>query len=81
MRNTKEINLFKIKCIIKILVAVVIVFYISSVSMAAEILGDLKIHGFASQGFLISDKYNYLAHDSKKGSFQYNELGINFTKK
>ncbi|MBN1381389.1 MAG: porin [Deltaproteobacteria bacterium] len=47
---------------------------------AMETLGGVQIHGFISQGFLISDEYNYLSHDSKKGSFQYNEMGINFSK-
>jgi hypothetical protein len=40
----------------------------------------VDIHGFISQGFLKSDKYNYLANDSEKGSFQFNEIGINFGK-
>ena len=40
----------------------------------------VDIHGFISQGFLYSDEYNYLAHNSKDGSFEYNEFGINFSK-
>jgi len=42
--------------------------------------GGVDIHGFVSQGFIISDKYNYLTHNSKEGSFEYNEIGINFSK-
>src|SRR5882724_11010020 len=39
----------------------------------------LQIHGFASQGFLVSSYNNYLAK-SKRGSFEFTEVGINFTK-
>jgi len=41
---------------------------------------DLKIdiHGYISQGFLIGNKNNFLA-DTEKGTFQFNELGINFS--
>ncbi len=47
--------------------------------LSAE-LGGVDIHGFISQGFIMSDQYNYLTHNSKKGSFEYNEVGINFSK-
>ncbi len=40
----------------------------------------VDVHGFISQGFLYSDEYNYLAHNSTDGSFEYNEFGINFSK-
>ena len=40
----------------------------------------LAIHGFLSQGYIKSDKNNYLA-DTKEGSFEFNEMGINFQKK
>jgi hypothetical protein len=39
----------------------------------------LQIHGFASQGFLVSTKNNYLAK-SKQGSFELTEVGVNLTK-
>ncbi len=48
-------------------------------SFAMEEAG-IDIHGFVSQGFLKSNEYNYLTHDSKDGSFQYNEMAINFGK-
>lgn len=38
----------------------------------------IDIHGYISQGFLISNKNNFLA-DTEKGTFQFNELGINFS--
>jgi hypothetical protein len=37
----------------------------------------LDFHGFISRGFLATTKYNYLADDSKDGSFQYTEAGLN----
>lgn len=46
-------------------------------SFAAD-LGDVEIHGFLSQGFLKSNENNYLARSSK-GSFDFNEMGINFS--
>jgi hypothetical protein len=39
----------------------------------------VEIHGFVSQGFIKSTGNNYLAR-SKRGSFEFNEVGINFTK-
>ena len=40
--------------------------------------GDVMIHGFISQGYLYSDKNDYLA-DTSDGTFQFNEMGINFS--
>jgi hypothetical protein len=37
----------------------------------------LDFHGFVSQGFLYSGNYNYLADDTKNGSFQFTEFGLN----
>ena len=45
-------------------------------SQAAD-FGDVQIGGFVSQGYLQTNKNNYLA-DSKRGSFEFNEMGINF---
>ncbi len=39
----------------------------------------VDIHGFVSQGYLLSDENNFLA-DTVEGTFQFNELGINFSK-
>jgi hypothetical protein len=39
----------------------------------------LQFHAFASQGFLLSTKNNYLAK-SKDGSFEFTEVGLNLTK-
>ncbi len=40
---------------------------------------ELQIHAFVSQGFLLSTRNNYLAR-TKQGSFEFTEVGINFTK-
>ena len=40
----------------------------------------IDIHGMVSQGYINSDHYNYLAHDSEGGSFQFNEYALNFSK-
>jgi hypothetical protein len=38
----------------------------------------VQVHGFVSQGFIKSTGNDYLAN-SKRGSFEFSELGINFT--
>lgn len=48
-------------------------------SAEAVDLGGVDIHGFISQGYLVSDDNNYLA-DSEDGSLQFNEVGVNFSK-
>jgi len=37
----------------------------------------VDFHGFASQGFLASSGYNYLADNTKKGSFKFSEAAVN----
>lgn len=39
---------------------------------------NIQIHGFASQGYLISTENSYLGN-SEDGSYEYNEVGINFS--
>ena len=39
----------------------------------------VQVHGFVSQGFIGSTGNNYLAY-SKRGSFEFTEVGINLTK-
>ena len=39
----------------------------------------VEVHGFVSQGFLLSTGNDYLAH-SKRGSFEFSEAGINVSK-
>jgi hypothetical protein len=48
----------------------------------ADDAGDetpLQVHGFASQGALLTSGNNYLAN-TKRGSLEFTEAGINFTK-
>jgi hypothetical protein len=42
------------------------------------LLAPLQIHGFVSQGFLLTSDNNYLA-DSSRGSFEFSEVGVNIT--
>jgi hypothetical protein len=37
----------------------------------------ISFHGFASQGYLLTSDYNYLANDTRNGSFQFSEFGLN----
>lgn len=37
----------------------------------------LDFHGFVSQGFLATTKYNYLGDNTKDGSFKFTEAGLN----
>jgi hypothetical protein len=39
----------------------------------------VEVHGFASQGFILTRGNDYLVDHSTHGSFQYSEFGINFT--
>jgi hypothetical protein len=57
---------------------------IASPVSAAEIgsesdIWSLEVHAFVSQGFLLSTANDYLAK-SHKGSFEFSEMGVNFTK-
>jgi hypothetical protein len=41
----------------------------------------VQIHGFVSQGYVKTTRNNYLAESARKqGSFEFSEVGINFTK-
>ncbi|MCP4353193.1 MAG: hypothetical protein GY795_47690 [Desulfobacterales bacterium] len=40
--------------------------------------GDIQIHGYVSQGYLKSDRNNFIA-ETEEGSFQFNETCINFS--
>jgi hypothetical protein len=40
-------------------------------------LPSLDFHGFISQGFLATTKYNYLADNTRDGSFEFTEAGLN----
>lgn len=59
---------------------VLLILVILQLPVAALTEDDFKIdiHGYLSQGFLISNRNNIIL-DSKKGTFHFNELGLNFT--
>ncbi|HYQ01517.1 MAG TPA: hypothetical protein VER96_22745 [Polyangiaceae bacterium] len=40
----------------------------------------IEIHAFVSQGFIKTTSNNYLAEESTHGSFEFSEVGINFSK-
>lgn len=60
--------------------------YFSSARAAAAELGSeegplsVELHGFASQGFILTLNNDYLADKTTRGSFKFSEVGINFTK-
>jgi hypothetical protein len=45
-----------------------------------NVLSDVEVHAFVSQGFIKSIRNNYIVDQSKRGSFDLTEVGINFTK-
>ncbi|MHC5067140.1 MAG: hypothetical protein ACYTF0_00995, partial [Planctomycetota bacterium] len=47
-------------------------------SLPAVDLGGVDIHGFVSQGYINSQENNFLVSTSTDGSFEFNEVGINF---
>lgn len=64
------------KVYLRLIISSLIVLNIGDVSLLMA--GEVDIHGFISQGYLKSDKNNYLA-GTDDGTFQFNEMGINFT--
>jgi hypothetical protein len=42
-------------------------------------LDRLQIHGFASQGYLRSNHYDYLNAETEDGTVEFNEFGLNIT--
>ena len=57
----------------------------ASSALAVEVgsegdLASVEVHAFASQGFILSRANNYLADNTTHGSFQFSEVGVNFTK-
>ncbi len=46
---------------------------------ALEGFSDVGIHGFISQGYIQSNEYDYSGIKTEDGSFEFNEMGINFS--
>lgn len=52
----------------------------TGVLSAAEFSVDqIDIHGFISQGYMMSSDYNFQTLGSKNGSFEFSEMGLNFS--
>src|SRR5258708_35984070 len=49
-------------------------------AVGADTAAAVEVHAFASQGFILTRDNNYLANKTTNGSFQFSEVGINFTK-
>ena len=49
-------------------------------SAQEEALSDIEVHGFVSQGAIKTIRNNFLVANTKRGSFDLTEAGINFTK-
>ncbi len=61
--------------------AVAILLGASTVSAQTEEPSDMQIHGFVSQGYIKTTRNNYLTDSARRqGSFDFTEVGINFTK-
>jgi hypothetical protein len=46
-------------------------------NVSALELSQLQMHGFASQGYLRSNHYDYLGAQTDKGTVEFNEFGLN----
>jgi hypothetical protein len=71
--------------LLRVALLVLGVLSISSSAAAVELgakddPSSLRIHGFVSQGAMLTTKNDYLVPDSTSGSFRLSEVGINFTK-
>ncbi|MCP4346113.1 MAG: hypothetical protein GY795_11385, partial [Desulfobacterales bacterium] len=62
---------------VKKIMAVFVLFLSGGAAHSFDI-SDITIHGFASTGYMVSSDNNFLL-PSKDGSFEFNEIGINFT--
>lgn len=63
---------------IRIACLCIAVFMAASGGSYALEMGPIDVHGFISQGYLQSSANDYLVK-SEKGSFEFNEVGINFS--
>lgn len=50
---------------------------LSSLSSKAYDIGDFSFHGFVTQGYLNTAGNNFLIGDSRGGTFDFNEIGLN----
>ncbi len=64
------------KSTLSLYIVFTLIFGIADV-LSAQLTDNVEIHGFISQGYIKTADNNYLA-ETEKGSFEFNELGINF---
>lgn len=62
----------------KILVLIFILVF-SSYAGASDEYGEVDIHGFIAQGYLKSTDYDFFHAKTEDGTFEFNELGLNFS--
>jgi hypothetical protein len=61
--------------------AVALVMTVCGRALADDDPSALQVHGFVSQGWIKTTKNNYLTQSERaQGSFEFSEVGINFTK-
>jgi hypothetical protein len=63
---------------------VAIALVLATTHVAADDLDEpavptIDVHGFVSQGYLQTSSNDYLTQDSTRGSFEFTEVGLNFT--
>ena len=63
---------------VKKIMAVFVLFLSGGGAAHSFDMSDITIHGFASTGYMVSSDNNFLL-PSKDGSFEFNEVGINFS--
>ena len=66
------------KTIISLFIIFFILFSSSLNATADDEFGTTSIHGFISQGYLVSDDHEFYSADTDSGTFEFNEIGINF---
>lgn len=75
-KNKKGKTMKKVK-VLTVVIGILTALVTTPGTVSAVEAGRVQIHGFVSQGYLVSDDLNYLA-ETKKGSAEFNEIGINF---
>jgi hypothetical protein len=60
----------------KFIIAAVMVLALAAPGTALAQFENIRINGFASQGYIKSDGNDYLVKDSQEGSYQLNEVGV-----
>ncbi len=60
-----------------IIVSMMAVFVIAGNALSFD-ANQIQIHGFISQGYLKTDKNDFYFAKTEDGTFEYNEMGINF---